>query len=65
MQIMNRHRLVEEKINTLKKGYSAYAEMHEIIRLMKREIAKQNILVICDETESGCWFIPQSFTQSS
>ncbi|MDC3412642.1 hypothetical protein NC797_05655 [Aquibacillus sp. 3ASR75-11] len=64
MLIMNR-RLVEDKVNTLLEGYSAYAETQEIIRLIKRDIAKHNISVVCDETESGCWFIPQSEIQST
>lgn len=56
---MNRKRMVEDKLEQLNKGQTAYAESRELIRLVKREIENQQIPVFTDETESGCWFIPQ------
>lgn len=59
MQILDQKRLVQSKIEQLNKGVIAYAESKELIRLVKRELNKQNLPVVYDETESGCWFIPQ------
>ncbi|MFG6116611.1 hypothetical protein ACGTN9_15775 [Halobacillus sp. MO56] len=58
MLIMDRHRLVEEKIAQLMNGYTAYAETDELIRLMKRDVARRQLNVFFDRTDTGCWFIP-------
>jgi hypothetical protein len=50
--------LLEEKMKALLSGYSAYVESEELIRLLKQRVAKQDIDVFLDETEFGCWFIP-------
>ncbi|WP_332307834.1 hypothetical protein [Pontibacillus litoralis] len=55
---MNRRRLLEDKLNRIANGQTAYAESAELIRLLKREIKKRNLAVYMDETDSGCWFIP-------
>ncbi|KGP90823.1 hypothetical protein N780_02215 [Pontibacillus chungwhensis BH030062] len=62
MLIMNRKRMVEDKLNRLISGQTAYAESRELIRLVKREIENRQISVLMDETDSGCWFIPQENT---
>ncbi|WP_240795453.1 hypothetical protein [Aquibacillus halophilus] len=62
---MSRRLIVEEKMNRLSEGHTAFAESDEVIRLMKEEISKKNIPVICDQTESGCWFIPDEQTNIS
>ncbi|KGP73622.1 hypothetical protein N782_03080 [Pontibacillus yanchengensis Y32] len=59
MLIMNRRRLVEDKIQRIVSGQTAYAESKELIRLVKRELERQNLPVYMDETDSGCWFIPK------
>lgn len=58
MFIMDQKRIRDEKIDQLQKGLTAYAESHELIRLIKRDIQKYELFVHCDETPSGCWFIP-------
>lgn len=58
MFIMDQKRMKDEKINQLKHGSTAYAESNELIRLIKRDIQKYELHVHCDETPSGCWFIP-------
>ncbi|MFD1019022.1 hypothetical protein [Thalassobacillus hwangdonensis] len=58
MLIMDRHRMLEEKVGQLMNGHTAYAETDELIRLMKREVAKHELDVYLDQTEAGCWFIP-------
>jgi len=50
--------LRKEKMNLLKKGFSAYAESPELIRLIKRDISRNSLYVLYDETPTGCWFIP-------
>jgi len=62
MLILDQKRLVQSKIDQLKDGVIAYAESKEVIRLVKRELSKQNLHVVFDETDSGCWFIPQHET---
>ncbi|MDL4840672.1 hypothetical protein [Aquibacillus rhizosphaerae] len=59
MLIMSRTLIVQEKLDRLIAGYSAYAETDEIIRLMKREITKLDFQVVCEHTENGCWFVPE------
>ncbi|WP_272479909.1 hypothetical protein [Aquibacillus koreensis] len=56
---MSRSLIVKEKLDRLTNGYNAYAESDEIIQMMKREISKLDFTVVCDESEHGCWFIPQ------
>ncbi|API90834.1 MULTISPECIES: hypothetical protein [Bacillota] len=58
MWVISRRKQKDEKIARLKQGDSAYAESQELIRLMKRDIEKEHLQVIYEETTSGCWFIP-------
>ncbi|QDP40851.1 hypothetical protein [Radiobacillus deserti] len=64
MFIIHTRRLVDEQMDRLANGYSAYAETNELTRLMQREINKRNLPVILDQTESGCWFIPEKPAQT-
>lgn len=59
MLVFNKKRIVEEKIQRLQDGYSAFAETQEVARLIKQEISSLNMTVHEDETEFGCWFIPE------
>ncbi|SET44847.1 hypothetical protein SAMN05216389_111138 [Oceanobacillus limi] len=65
MLVLHEKRICERKMNQLKNGYSAYAESREVIRLIKREILKNNMDVYYDETPNGCWFIPMKESMSS
>lgn len=58
MLVLNSHRLVREKTERLINGYSAFAETQDLIRLIEREIKRNNLDVHRDLTENGCWFIP-------
>lgn len=51
--------LVKRKIEQLRNGETAFAESDEVIRILKRDIARENLEVIIDKTPSGCWFYPQ------
>jgi len=62
---INLRRLRDEKIDQLKNGHNAYAETDELVRLMKRAIEKENLQVQCDNTDTGCWFIPTPASKSS
>ncbi|WP_102026792.1 hypothetical protein [Salirhabdus sp. Marseille-P4669] len=55
---INRKLLVEEKTKDLVNGYSAYADTDELIRLIQRNVAELDLDVIKDQTDIGCWFIP-------
>lgn len=59
MLILSQRQLVEDKMEKILKGETAFAESKELIRLVKRELKKKKLLVLMDETEIGCWFIPQ------
>ena len=65
MFVMNERRIRDEKIAQLKRGKSAYAESHELIRLMKRRIERENLQVHYDDTSLGCWMIPIEGHKSS
>lgn len=65
MLIMHQRRIRDEKIRQLKGGRTAYAESNELIRLIKRDITKENLHVLCDQTNFGCWFIPVQEEKSS
>lgn len=56
--MLNKRRIRDEKIRQLKAGRNAYAESHELIRLLKRDIEKEHLRVHYDNTRTGCWFIP-------
>lgn len=58
MLVIHHHRMRDNKMEQLKNGYTAYCESPELIRLMKRRINKEHLHVLCEETSSGCWFIP-------
>ncbi|MBM7572877.1 hypothetical protein [Aquibacillus albus] len=60
MFVLSRSQMVKNKIEMLNQGYSAYEESDELIRMLKREISNQQLSVICDYGNSGCWFIPES-----
>ncbi|WP_087971901.1 hypothetical protein [Oceanobacillus rekensis] len=62
---INLRRMRDDKIEHLKKGQNAFAEEDELIRLMKRAIEKEGLHVECDETTSGCWFIPKTTSKTS
>ncbi|WP_163971625.1 hypothetical protein [Oceanobacillus halotolerans] len=66
MLYMNRRRIRDEKINQLKKGRTAYAESNELIRLIKRSIDKdENLHVLFDYSDNGCWITPIEEKKSS
>jgi len=56
--MLNKRRIRDEKIRQLKSGQSAYAESHELIRLIKRDIEREQLHVHYDNSRTGCWFIP-------
>ncbi|GGN48927.1 MULTISPECIES: hypothetical protein [Oceanobacillus] len=51
--------LLNQKIEQLKNGENAFAESPELIRLLERDVAKENLNVVFDKTPAGCWIIPQ------
>ncbi|WP_240452313.1 hypothetical protein [Virgibacillus sp. YIM 98842] len=61
--MLNKRRIRDEKIRQLKAGRNAYAESHELIRLIKRDIERENLHVHYDTTRTGCWFIPLPNTE--
>ncbi|MEF2291487.1 MULTISPECIES: hypothetical protein [Virgibacillus] len=65
MWVISRRQQRDEKIARLKQGDSAFAESQELIRLIKRDIEKEHLEVICEETASGCWFIPKNRSKTS
>ncbi|WP_149453303.1 hypothetical protein [Pasteuria penetrans] len=58
--IINRKRIAREKIERLKRGYSAFTESEEIATRIERELSKIPLEVHIDRTPLGCWFIPET-----
>jgi len=58
MTVLDRRIMRDEKIKQLKEGRTVYAESPEFIRLIKRGIEKENLAVKYENTNGGCWFIP-------
>lgn len=58
MTVLDRRLMRDEKIRQLKEGRTVYAESPEFIRLIKRGIEKENLTVTFENTDGGCWFIP-------
>ncbi|MFD2627903.1 hypothetical protein [Oceanobacillus kapialis] len=58
MHIMSYNRLRDQKLAQLRRGQTAYAESHELVRLLKRGIEREQLLVHYDQTQQGCWIIP-------
>lgn len=65
MFIMNERRMRDEKMKQLKEGRSVYAESHELIRLLMRDIERHELHVCCDHTNAGCLFIPLSTQETA
>jgi hypothetical protein len=63
--IINRKTLAKEKLESLKRGYSAYAETEEVARLIERGLAHLNVPVYIDRTPIGWWFIPEKNKETS
>lgn len=51
--------LVNEKMERLKNGETAFAESDEVIRILERDIARENLNVVFDRTPAGCWITPE------
>ncbi|UCZ52267.1 hypothetical protein LGQ02_15655 [Bacillus shivajii] len=58
MKVMSKSKLAREKVQTIKAGYSAYAETEEMSNLIKKELTNLGIDVIEDTSKLGSWFIP-------
>ncbi|MGP4071263.1 hypothetical protein ACTWQB_01755 [Piscibacillus sp. B03] len=58
MFVLNKRQMADEKLNELLSGNTVYAETEELIRLMNRRIESHELDITIDETEIGCWFIP-------
>lgn len=58
MYIINSKKLALEKVEHIKKGFSAYVESPEIANLIKKELKILNLDVYEDATDIGFWFIP-------
>lgn len=58
MHIINRRKLVKEKVDKIKGGYSAYAETVEVANMVKKELQVLSLEVYEDVTDMGSWFIP-------
>jgi hypothetical protein len=58
LYIFNPKKLAQEKVENIKKGFSAYVESPELADLIKKEIQTLNLDVFEDATDIGFWFIP-------
>lgn len=58
LYIFSSKKIAQEKIEHIKKGFSAYVESPELANLIKKEIQVLNLDVFEDATDIGFWFIP-------
>ncbi|MBU7593839.1 hypothetical protein [Metabacillus halosaccharovorans] len=58
MYILNSKKVALEKVEIIKKGFSAYVESAELAGLIKKELKNLQLDVYEDVTELGFWFIP-------
>ena len=56
--IITARELRNQKLERLRSGQNAYTESNEVIRLLQRDIANENLDVLVERTSSGCWFVP-------
>ncbi|MFY4774611.1 hypothetical protein [Metabacillus sp. RGM 3146] len=63
MDILSRKKIVSEKVERIKKGYSAYAESAEMAQMLKKELGILELKVYEDITEFGSWFIPETVNE--
>ena len=56
--IITARELRNQKLERLRSGHNAYTESDEVIRLLQRDIARENLDILFERTSSGCWFIP-------
>ncbi|WP_138415333.1 hypothetical protein [Aquibacillus sediminis] len=59
MFVLSRRLMVKEKIDRLNNGYNAFAESDDLVQRLNREIEDQQMPVICEVTDNGCWFFPE------
>ncbi|RSK28144.1 hypothetical protein EJF36_15345 [Bacillus sp. HMF5848] len=58
MRIITQRRVVNQKLQQIMNGYSAYVETPKIARLLEKEIQQLQLHVHQDKTDLGTWFIP-------
>ncbi len=58
MTVLDRQKMRDEKLKQLKEGRTIYAESPEFIRMIKRGIERENLKVVCENSNGGCWFSP-------
>ena len=64
MKLIHRQRIANDKVALLMNGYSAFAETEEVIRLVNRRIHRNNLNIIVERTNVGCWFIPEQVNKA-
>ncbi len=64
MKVIHTQRIANDKIALLMNGYSAFAESEEVIRLVNRRIHRNNLNIIVERTNVGCWFIPEQLNKA-
>lgn len=62
MDILCQRKLKQEKLDLIKKGFSAYVESATLARLITRDVQLLNLDVYVENTHLGCWFIPNRVT---
>lgn len=58
MYILSSKKVVQEKIEHIKNGFSAYVESAELANIIKKELQILQLDVYEDATHLGFWFIP-------
>lgn len=56
--IIRERTLCNLKMESLKNGHNAFAESENLIHLIEKEVARENLDVLFERTPSGCWITP-------
>lgn len=58
--IIRERTLCNQKMESLKNGQNAFAESENLIHLIEKEVARENLDVLFERTPSGCWITPNN-----
>lgn len=59
MKVISCSKIAEEKINSIRVGYTAFTETQEVLEKIKKELILQNIDFIEEKTDVGSWITPK------
>ncbi|MGJ9382394.1 hypothetical protein CR203_12805 [Salipaludibacillus neizhouensis] len=59
MKVISRSKIAEDKIKSIRLGYTAFAESQEVLNKIKKELVLHDIDFIEETTDVGSWITPK------